>query len=101
MNEFTMVALRCLIMLIATAITMVLIPYIRSKIGDDRWRELQEITEFAVRYAEQVYTPEEWEMKKSYVYNYILNKSHEMGLNLTEQDIDVLVEGFVNSVKHG
>lgn len=101
MNDLTSVALRCLIMILATAITTVLIPYLRSKIGEEKWAKLQEYTIYAVRSAEQMYTPEQWELKKRYVYNYILMKAEDMGLPLNEQDIDTLVEGVVNLVKKG
>jgi len=87
-------------MLIATAITTVLIPFIRTMIGEYKWKKLQEIAEYAVRFAEQMYTPEEKERKKYDVYHYVKEKALEMGLNLTDKDIDVLVEGFVNAVKH-
>ena len=100
MDEMTMVALRCLVMLIATAITTVLIPFIRTMIGEYKWKKLQDFTEYAVRFAEQTYTKEEWERKKYDVYHYVMDKAYEMGMNLTEKDIDVLVESFVNSVKH-
>lgn len=99
MNELTTVALKCLIMILSTAITCVLIPYIRSCIGEDKWTKIQEYTEIAVRYAEQTFS--ENEDKKEYVYHYILSKSDELGLGLDEQDIDILVEGIVNAVKRG
>lgn len=99
MNEVATVALKCLIMILTTAITCVVIPYIKNKIGDDRWEKLQQYTEIAVRYAEQTFL--ENEDKKEYVYHYILVKANELGLGLDEQDIDVLVEGVVNAVKRG
>ena len=101
MNELTNVALRCLIMILATAITTVLIPYIRSRISEEKWVKLQEYTQYAVRYAEQMYTPEEWQEKKTYVYHYVLQKADEMGIGLDEKDIDLLVEGVVNLIKKG
>lgn len=101
MNELINISLRCLIMILTTAITAVLVPYLRSRIGEEKWTKLQEYTIYAVRYAEQMYTPEQWEQKKRYVYNYILMKAEDMGLPLSEQDIDTLVEGVVNLVKKG
>ena len=100
MNELTTVALKCLIMIITTAITVVIIPYIRQKIGEEKWYRLQEYIEYAVRCAEQIYTPEEWEQKKKYVMGFVICKAEELGLNISEQDIDIMVEGIVNAVKH-
>lgn len=101
MNELTTVALKCLIMILTTAITAVLIPYIRSKMGEDKWTRLQEYIRYAVRCAEQIYKPEEFEAKKKYVYSYILDKAYELGINLTDKDIDLLIEGIVNEIKKG
>ncbi len=100
MNELTTVALKCLIMLITTAFTVVIIPYIRQKMGEEKWLRFMEYIEYAVRCAEQIYTPEEWEQKKSYVMHFVINKAEELGLDISEHDIDVLVEGIVNAVKH-
>lgn len=101
MNELTTVALKCLIMILATAITTVLIPYIKSRIGEEKWRKLQDYTAYAVRYAEQMYTPDQWQAKKEYVYNYVLQKANDLGIGLDERDIDLLVEGVVNFIKRG
>lgn len=101
MNELTTVALKCLIMILTTAITTVLVPYYRSKISEEKWLKLQDYAIYAVRYAEQIYTPEEWAQKKKYVYGYVLTRAEDMGLPLTEQDIDILVEGVVNMIKKG
>lgn len=100
MNEVTTVALKCLIMIITVVITSVVIPFVRSKIGEDKWNKLQDLADYAVRCAEQKYTPEQWQEKKHYVYGYILRKAEEYGMSLSEEDIDVLVEGVVNAVKH-
>lgn len=100
MDDLTLVMLRCLVMMLATAITTFLIPYLRTLIGEYKWKKLKEIAEQAVRFAEQAYTKEEWERKKYDVYHYVKNKACEMGLEMTDKDIDVLVEAFVNSVKH-
>lgn len=93
------IVLKCFVMIISTVITVIVIPYIKDKIGNDKWNKLQELTELAVRYAEQSYSPEQWKEKKNYVYKYILRKADELGLSLSEQDIDILVEGVVNIVK--
>lgn len=100
MDDLTLVMLRCLVMMLATAITTYLIPFLRTLIGEYKWKKLREFTESAVRFAEQAYTKEEWERKKMDVYHYVKNKAYDLGLELSDKDIDVLVEAFVNSVKH-
>jgi len=100
MNEVTTVALKCLIMIITVVITSVVIPYIRGKMGTDRWNRLQEYIEYAVRCAEQIYGKDQCEAKKNYVMGYIISKAQEIGLNISEKDIDLLIEGIVNLIKH-
>ncbi len=101
MNDLSTVMFRSFLMILTTVITAFVIPYIKSKIGESRWQRLQEYAEYAVRCAEQLYTADEWEAKKRYVYSYVLQKSGELGMDLTEKDIDLLVEGIVNLVKKG
>lgn len=57
--------------------------------------------EYAVRSAEQLYTQFENEQKKEYVYNYICDKVSELQLDLDHEDVNILVEGLVNAIKHG
>jgi len=101
MSEVTTVALKCLIMILTTLITAVVIPYIRGKMGADRWNRLQEYIEYAVRCAEQIYGKDQCEAKKNYVMGYIISKTQEIGLNISEKDIDLLIEAVVYEVKKG
>ena len=76
------------------------IPWIKANVSA---KDLETITfwvRFAVRCADQLFTPEEWEKKKSYVMAYIIDKVAELGLKLTEEDINILIESAVNSIHH-
>lgn len=85
--------------IICTLISAFVIPWIKEQIGSDKFADLVYYTELAVRSAEQLFTPEEWAKKKEYVYTYISGLVSEYGLKLTPADIDILIEGIVNSVK--
>ena len=77
------------------------IPWIKTNVSA---KDLETITfwvRFAVRCADQLFTPEQWEQKKQYVMNYIIDKVAELGLKLTEEDINTLIEASVNSIHHG
>lgn len=76
------------------------IPLLKSKIGEVKYRMLIDHIEYAVRYAEQLYSPEENTEKKRDVFEYTLGKSNDLGLGLLEDDVNKLVEGVVNFVKH-
>ena len=101
MNEVTTVALKCLIMILTTLITAVVIPYIRGKMGEDKWNRLQDYIAYAVRCAEQIYDKDQCEAKKNYVMSFIISKAQEIGLNISEKDIDLLIEAVVYEVKKG
>lgn len=89
-----------LITLIAAIITGILIPYIKSKLTASQMAQVTKYTEMAVRCAEQMYTTEEWAKKKLYVEQYITGIIRgTFKLDITEEDINVLIEGCVNKVK--
>ena len=99
-NELVSVIIKSIVAILSVVVTTVIVPYIKQRLGDDKYAELTNYVEWAVRSAEQIYTPEEWEQKKAYVMNYIIAKAAELKIELTENDINILVEGIVNLVKH-
>lgn len=76
-------------------------PALDTYVGKEKVDEYLGYIKVAIRCAEQIFTPEQWAEKKDYVYNYAVNKAKEFGLELSAQDIDILVEGFVNEIKKG
>ena len=99
-NEIITVLIKAVIMVASVLITSVIIPYIKGKIGEEKYAEIKNYIEYAVRCAEQLYTPEQWQEKKAYVKAYILRKADEFNLSMSEEDLDILIEGVVNEVKH-
>lgn len=99
-SEMLSMIIKTVITVLIMILTTTVIPYIKEKMGEDAYAELIRCIEYAVRCAEQLYTPEQWSEKKEYVAGYITRKAHEMSLNLSEEDINVLIEGIVNTVKH-
>lgn len=99
-NEVVSVIIKAVVMVLSVLITSVVIPYIKGKIGENKYNEIKYYVEYAVRCAEQIYTPEQWQEKKAYVKEYIIRKAKEFGIDMTEEDINVLIEGIVNEVKH-
>lgn len=99
-NEVITVIIKAIIMVLSVLVSSVLIPYLKDKIGENKYAELCNYVEWAVRCAEQLYTPEQWSEKKEYVTAYIIRKAKELNMELTEEDINVLIEGIVNLVKH-
>jgi LL-H family phage holin len=77
------------------------IPWIKTKISAQDMETIVFWVRFAVRCADQLFTPEQWAEKKQYVMNYIIDMANKLGLKLTEQDINVLIESAVNEIHHG
>ncbi|MBQ6318180.1 MAG: hypothetical protein IJI23_00120 [Lachnospiraceae bacterium] len=97
--------------LLITAIILVVsahvIPYLRNKIGAEKMQLLEtsmnllvSFVEETVRAAEQLYKPEEWKLKKDYVTKLVIEKANNLGTGLNEAEIDAIIEGIVNFVKH-
>lgn len=90
-----------LISICGALVTAYVIPFIKSKISSTELNKLFEYAKIAVRCAEQIYTVEQWKEKKEYVMNYVMNIMNEkLHIDLSYDQIDTIVEGIVNEVKH-
>lgn len=98
--EVTTQLLEAIIAVIAILITGYLIPWLKSTVGTERIDQIQQFVEVAVRAAEQLYTPEEWKEKKLYVEALVVERAKELNITLNAEQIDALIEGVVNYVKH-
>lgn len=100
MNEITTIIIKAVLAILSVLITTVLVPYLKEQLGDKKFDELTVFIEYAVRCAEQLYTPEQWKEKKEYVSMRVVKKAKEMHIEISETDIDLIIEGMVNLVKH-
>lgn len=88
--------------LCSVMITGWVVPWLKSKIGEQEFAKLLAYIRVAVRCAEQIYTPEQWQEKKRYVMQYIKNLiGTTINVKLTDEQLDSVVEGIVNEVKKG
>lgn len=97
--EISKIIVEAVVSISVILITTYVIPWIKSKIGEDKYALIQTYTELAVRSAEQLYSEEEWKDKKKYVLNCVDEKLREIGLELSEIEINNIIEGIVNAVK--
>lgn len=102
MNEKLFIEIASGVITIAVALaTGLLIPYLRTKIDSVKLKELDYYISMAVRCAEQLYTPDQWKEKKEYVTQYVTDVINNLlKLKLTPEEIDALIEGAVNQIKH-
>jgi len=99
-NIFMTIAL-AIISIAGALVSAYVIPWIKTNVSA---KDLETITfwvRFAVRCADQLFTPEQWQEKKQYVMAYIIDKAAQLGINLSEEDINTLIEACVNSIHHG
>lgn len=92
---------KAIAMLLSVLLTTVIIPWIKSKISAEKLLEIENYTRMAVRCAEQIFTPDEWKEKKAYVLDYISVKALDIGVEVTPEDIENIIEGCVNEIKKG
>jgi len=93
------IIVKALAILLGVIVTSVIRPAIESYVGKDKLNEYVNYIKVAIRCAEQIFTKEQWAEKKDYVYSFAIDKAKEMNVSLTEKDIDILIEGFVNEIK--
>lgn len=99
-NVFMTIAL-AIISIAGALVSAHLIPWIKNNISSKDMETIIFWVRFAVRCADQLFTPEQWEDKKKYVTLYVIDMARKIGLKLTEQDINVLIEAAVNEIHHG
>lgn len=87
--------------LILAVLSYFVIPWIKNKLGNDKYTQLLDFIEWCVRWAEQKYTPEENQKKKKEVYKKVFEYSEQIGIKVTGEQLDALIEGVVNAVKKG
>jgi len=90
---------RAIISVILVLVSAYVIPWLKNKIGEDKYLAIVEFAEIVVRSAEKIYTQEEWAQKKAYAVNMVSRKAEELGFEINEKEINAIVEGAVQAVK--
>lgn len=81
-----------LLLLAATIVTYVLIPYIKTKTSQKQQEELKEWVKIAVQAAEQIFTgPGRGAEKKKYVLDWL----SQNGIKVETKKLDALIEATV------
>lgn len=90
------------ITIIGAIITAYVVPFVKSKFTAEEITNLTYYIGLAVRAAEQIYTPEQWAIKKEYVFKYAKEIiAEKLNITLTDAQLDAIIEGVVNEVKKG
>lgn len=90
-----------LVSALSVIFTAYIVPLIKANISQKQLDQLSYYVSVAVRCAEQLYAPEQWKDKKQYVTDYVMDiVNSKLNININEQDIDIIIEGIVNEIKH-
>lgn len=101
MNNQIFTQLLCgIITIIGALVSAYLIPWLKAKADTTKMADFIGFVEKAVRWANQTIPAEEWERKKAEVTKRVVSYvERHSGLELTDDDIDAIIEAVVNSVK--
>ena len=87
--------------IIGVIIALYIVPAIRTTIGEKNFATIVELIGIAVKSADQLFDISEYEAKKEYVENYILDAiDKHFNVKLTKEELDVLIEGEVQRLHH-
>lgn len=98
-QELLNIIIKVMVVIVSTLITGYVIPLLKSKIDSTKYNDFLTMVKKCVESANQLYTPEEWEVKKSYVLELVATYANNHKVNITAAEINAIIEGFVIAVK--
>lgn len=98
-QELLNIVMKVVLAIASALITGYVIPLIKSKVDSTKYNDFLTMVEMCVEAANQIYTPEEWSEKKVYVLNLTSGYIKEHGVDITADELNALIEGFVKAVK--
>lgn len=91
--------LTAVITVIGSIITTFLIPFLKSKLSEEKRRELVDWIQIAVSAAEQIYTGSgRGKEKKEYVMNFLQNYGYSIDSAEVQMTVDALIEASVKQL---
>lgn len=99
MSDFTLEALKLIVMGVAILIARYLIPWLKASVDEYKMEQIITIIESGVQMAQQVHSEEPGAARKQIVINYVHRMLQEKGLTISEEELDVLIEAFVKQLK--
>lgn len=98
-NELIDLIVKVVFAVASVLITGYLIPWLKNRLSAEKYAELLVFIEKCVEAAEKIYTTEEWKAKKEYVLEMAENKLDSLGIDVSSEELNGLIEGLVYSVK--
>lgn len=72
---------------------------VEGEIGRDKYYLLYQFVETVIRAAEQITGLEGDEAKKEYVFNRLRGYADDLGLSISDEQLDALIEGIYHAIK--
>lgn len=98
-KELMEILIKCVFAVLSVVLTGYVIPWLKAYVGEKNMAMLMEFIQKCVEAAEKLYLPEEWMDKKKYVLKLATEKLAELGLNMSEDELNAIIEGYVKAVK--
>ena len=95
MNDLTFIILKIVVSVISILISMCVIPYIQDKRKDAKYDLIFSYIDMAVRAAEQTIGAGNGKEKKEEVINFVKAWMIEHGVEISEEQLDILIEAAV------
>lgn len=96
MHDILFTLLELVVMIAAALVSAYLIPFIRAKVGNERFEQITQWVIYAVQWAEQILpAPGAGPDRKAIVIDFIKNILKSKNLTLTDEEIEVLIEAAV------
>lgn len=100
MDNVTMMILKLVISVCVALITAYAVPYLKTLKNDARYERMLDMVALAVRAAEQTITGSGLgAIKKAEVVKFVSEWLYGKGINITEDELDQLIEAAVYSMK--
>lgn len=90
---------KAVITVVLVILSAYVVPWVKSRIGEEKYETILDFAEIVVRSAEKMFTVDEWAQKKAYAVNMVQNKAKELGIDINEKEINAIIEGAVQAVK--
>jgi len=88
------------ITIIGAIVSSYVIPWLKATFEEKELDKFIYFAATAVRFANQIYTPEQWREKKAAVTKYLQQViDAKININITDEDLDKIIEGIVYEVK--
>ena len=99
MKDTTEIIVKIIFSIVLILISTYLIPYLKTLRNDVRWQKLINMVEAAVNAAEQtIKEPGSGKEKKEMVVKFVTKWMEEQGINVTEDEVDALIEAAVKKM---